>query len=69
MKCYICNRPRMSKDCPAVIPKAKSIKERLNYIKMKTPSHQKRKLKAEGPTNGGADICNMCDKELVGSLF
>ena len=26
-------------------PKAKSIKDRLNYIKIKNPSHQKKKIK------------------------
>lgn len=52
-----------------MISKAKSIKDRLNYIKIKNPSHQKRKLKAEGPIEKEVFVTCVIDKELARLLF
>lgn len=68
-RCYISQNLWISKDFPYMISKAKSIQDILNYIKIKTPSHQKRKLKAEGRFEKEVFVSCVIDEELVGLLF
>lgn len=68
-RCCLSKNLWISKNFPYMISKAKSIKDRLNYIKIKNPSHQKRKLKAEGPIEKEVFVTCVIDKELAGLLF